>query len=176
MTLGVAADIFQRAHIVQPVRLLDQQDPDILRHGQQQLAEILRLLRPVGHGFQLAQLGHAIHQTRDTIAEQRTDIVHRRDGILNRVMQQTGDDRIAVEFLFGEDARDFDRMREIRIAGFAQLQSVGLHGKYVSAVQRAFIGTGIVAENTLYELILPHHAAMHPEAGGMPSNYRLQTC
>ena len=33
----------ERAHIVKPVGEFDQNDPDILGHGQQHLAEILRL-------------------------------------------------------------------------------------------------------------------------------------
>ena len=38
--------VFQRAHIVQPVGELDEQHADVAGDGDQQLAEILRLLRP----------------------------------------------------------------------------------------------------------------------------------
>ena len=45
--VGVLDEV-QRPHVVQPVGELDQQDADVLRHRQHQLAEILRLLGLVG--------------------------------------------------------------------------------------------------------------------------------
>ena len=39
--------VFQRAHVVEPVRELDEDDAQVAGHGQQHLAEVLGLLRAV---------------------------------------------------------------------------------------------------------------------------------
>jgi hypothetical protein len=46
---------------------------------------------------------------RDIGAEQLLDLLRRRERVLDRVVQQRGDDRLVVELQVGEDARDFDR-------------------------------------------------------------------
>ena len=63
------ADEMQRAHVVQPVGQLDQQHADVPAHRQDQLAEILRLLGAVRLQFQPGQLGDAIDQAGDFLAE-----------------------------------------------------------------------------------------------------------
>ena len=59
----------QRAHVVQPVGELDQQHADVAAHRQHELAEILRLLGAVGLQFEPGQLGDAIDQAGDFLAE-----------------------------------------------------------------------------------------------------------
>ncbi len=59
-----------RAHIVQPVGQLDDDDPHILRHSQQHLSDVLRLpLLTRGLIADLPQLGHAVHQQGDIAAK-----------------------------------------------------------------------------------------------------------
>ena len=125
--LVVALDEMQRAHVVQPVGELDQQHADVLGHREHELAEILRLLGLVRLHFDARQLGDAVDQPGDLGAEQPLDVVERRDRVLDRVVQQAGNDRGGVELHLREQARDLDRMREIRVARGAQLRAVRLH-------------------------------------------------
>jgi hypothetical protein len=55
-----ALDEAQRAHVVQAVGELHQQHADVVRHREQQLAEVLGLGRLRRLELQLVQLGHAV--------------------------------------------------------------------------------------------------------------------
>ena len=85
--LGILHEM-QRPHVVQTVGQLHQQHADVLRHGQHQLAEILRLLGLVRLQLDARQLGDAVDQARDLLAEQLLDLLERGVGILDRVVQQ----------------------------------------------------------------------------------------
>jgi hypothetical protein len=98
----------------------------------------------------------AIDQPRDLGPEQLLDIVERRERILDRIVQQAGDDRGTVELHAREDAGDRDGMREIRIARGAQLRAMRFRREDISAVQRVFIDIRIVGFDALDQLELAH--------------------
>jgi hypothetical protein len=50
------------------------------------------------------------------------DFLDRRQGILDRIVQQRGDDRRLIQLQLGHQARNFDRMAEIGIAAGALLR------------------------------------------------------
>ncbi len=77
-------------------------------------------------------------------------------------MQQGGRDRGIVELKVGEDRRDFERMREIRIAGGTLLLAVDLHGIHVCAIEQVLVDMGIVLAHPLDKVVLAHH----PLCGG----------
>ena len=80
--------VFQSAHVVQAVGQLDNNDADILRHGQQHFADILRLNLLLGGERDLAELGDAVDDHGDLIAEFLLDLVVGDIRILYDVMQQ----------------------------------------------------------------------------------------
>ncbi len=164
----------QRAHVVQPVRQLHQQDADVLRHGDDQLAEILRLARDIRLRLQLEarELGHAIHKSCDLRPEQPFDLFERGERVLDRVVQQSCDDRRAVEPVLGENAGDFDGMREIRVARGALLRAVHLHRKDVGAVERVLVYVGIVGADTFDQFVLPDHGALPARPRPGPARQR----
>ncbi len=102
-----ALDVMQRAHVVKPVGELHQQDADILRHGDDELAEILRLARDVGLRLQLEprELGDAVDQPRDLRPEQPLDLLDRGERVLDRVVQQCRDDRRRCRAGIGSECR-----------------------------------------------------------------------
>ena len=57
----------------------------------------------------------------------------------------------------GEDGRDFERMREIRIARGASLMPMLLHGIDIGPVEQRLVDVGLVALHALDKLILTHH-------------------
>ena len=90
-------------------------------------------------------------------SEQRVDFGAGRLGLRERVMQQGSYDGGIVELEIGEDRRDLERMREIGIAGGAGLRAVRLHGVDIGAVQKVFVGIGIVGPDAFDQVVLPHH-------------------
>ena len=149
--------VLQRAHVVQPVGELDQQHPHVLGDGEQELAQVLGLLGLARDEVELLELGEALDQVADVLAEQLVDLGAGRLGVLDGVVQQRGDDRRIVELEVGEDRGDLERMGEIRVAGGAQLLAMRLHGVHVGAVEQLLVGVRVVLADALDQLVLAHH-------------------
>lgn len=153
-------DEMQRPHVVQPVCKLDQQHTNIVRHREQELAEILGLLRTFGRELKARQLGHAVDEASDLRTEQLRQLVHRRAGIFHRVVQERRHDGRGIELQFRQDAGDFDRMGKIRIAAGTHLAAMLFHGIDIGAVDQGFVRLRIVAEHAIDELILTQHSTI----------------
>ena len=67
--------VLKRAHVVQPVGKLHQQHAHIARDGDQELPEILGLLRLLGGEVEPLDLGQAVNQRGDVRAEQLLDLL-----------------------------------------------------------------------------------------------------
>ena len=152
-------DVLKRAHVVQPVGELHQQHANVVGDRQHQLAEILRLLGALREQFQLRQLGHAVDEVGDLLAEIGLDVVVGGERVLDRVVQQRGDDGRHVELEIRQDRGDFQRMGEVRIARGAELLAVRLHGVDIRLVQQRLVGVGIVGLDAVDELGLAHQTA-----------------
>ncbi len=92
---------------MQAVGELYQQDADILGHGEDQLAEVFRLFRLVGIQLDLAELGNPLDQIGHLIAKQLADLRVGSLGVLNRVVEQCGNDRGSIKPHLGQDTGDF---------------------------------------------------------------------
>ena len=64
----------------------------------------------------LLELGEAVDQTADLLAEGLVDVRARDRRILDRVVQHGGDNGRVVDFQLGQNCGDFERMRKVRIA------------------------------------------------------------
>ena len=124
------------AHVVQPVGELDQQHPDVVGDRQQELAQVLGLLRLLGDEVELLELGEPFDQRADVLAEHLVDLGAGGGGILDGVVQQRRGDGGVVELEVGQDRRDFERMREVGVAGRALLLAMRLHGVDIGAVEQ----------------------------------------
>ena len=142
---------------MQPVGELDQQHAHVVGDRQQELAQVFRLLGFLGDEVELLQLGQALDQRADIVAEQLVDLGAGRLGVLDGVVQQRGGDGRVVELEIGQDRRDFERMREIGIARGALLLAMRLHGVDIGAVEQGLVGVRIVAPDPLDQVVLPHH-------------------
>ncbi len=87
----------QGAHVVQAVRQPDEDDPDIVDHRQENLAEALGLLFFQAGPGDLPQLGHAVHQPGDLLAEDLLYILHRHAGVFRDIVEQARGDGGGVE-------------------------------------------------------------------------------
>ena len=169
------ADEVQGAHVVQPVGELDQQHADVVRHREQQLAEVLGLLGVRGLQLELVELGDAVDQAGDLGAEQPLELGQRGAGVLDGIVQQRGRDRGAVQLPGGQDAGDLDRVREVGIARGPHLGAVRLHREHVGAVQQLLVGVRIVGLDPLDQLVLAHHRPARRGRGrGLARRRRLE--
>ena len=65
----------ERAHVVQPVGELHQQHADVVAEREQELAEVFRSPLVLRLRLDLAELGDAVHQPRDVLAEKLLDLL-----------------------------------------------------------------------------------------------------
>jgi len=72
-------------------------------------------------------------------------------------VQDAGGDGFIVELQIGQDAGDFDGVREIRVTRGAQLAAMRLHRKHISAVQQILVRIGIIGFDAFDKFILAEH-------------------
>src|SRR5476651_1343979 len=82
------------------------------------------------------------------------EISSRGVGVLDRVVQQAGDDRGGVELHLGQDAGHLDRMGEIGVARGAQLGAMLLQPVNVGAIEHVVVRLGIVGLHAFDEFKL----------------------
>src|SRR6266508_192546 len=144
----------ERPHVVGPVGELDEQDADVLRHRDDHLAEVLGLLLLLGvRGRELGELRDAVDEVRDLRAEQLGDLLLRREGVLDRVVEEPGDDGRFVELQLREDACDLERVDEVRLAGLAELTRVDLRAVDVGLLDEVEVGGGMVGRNPVEDVV-----------------------
>ena len=88
VVLALGRQRVERAHVVGAVGELDQDDADVARHGEDHLAEVLRLLLLAAAEADLADLGDAVDQLGDLVAEGGFDLVERGQRVLDGIVQQ----------------------------------------------------------------------------------------
>ena len=119
----------ERAHVVQAVGELDQDDPDVRGHRDHHLAVVLGLRLVARLERDPGQLGHAVDEAGDLLAEGLVDLVERRRRVLDRVVQQRRAQRRGVQAHARADLRDADRVGDEVLAGLAALVGVVLAGE-----------------------------------------------
>ena len=127
---------FQRAHVVQAVGEFDQHDAHVVHHGQNHLADVFGLARFGRHHVQAADFGDAFDEMRDFGAEALVDARDGKLGVFDDVVQQRGGKRRGVEPHVREDVRNFQQMREVRLAGTAELLAMALGGDFIGAADQ----------------------------------------
>ena len=124
-----------RAHVVQPVGELHQHYPDVLGHGDQHLADVLRLCLLLAVEGDLLQLGHAGHELADSGAKALLEVRDCQVGVLHGVVEDGGGQRVPVQLEVGEDPRHAERMLDEFLARQPVLVVVGTGGRVVGARQ-----------------------------------------
>ena len=121
---------------MQAVGELDQDDADVARHREQHLAEALGLRVLAARELDLVEFRHAVDHRRRPAAEPRLDLGARDRRVLHHVVQQRGGQPLGVEAPFRQDARDGERMRDVRLARLAELAAVGGLGELERALDQ----------------------------------------
>ena len=141
----------ERAHVVETVGELDQQDPDVARHGHDHLADVLGLLLLASLELDPLQLGQPVDDARDLLAELLLDLGHRDVGVLHRVVQQRGGDRRRVQVQVGQDRGDGDRMHDEVLAGEPLLALVRRLRDRVRSLDLLEVGLRVVTADVLQQ-------------------------
>jgi hypothetical protein len=142
---------------VQAIGELHQQHPHVVGDRKQQLAQVIGLGGLLGDENEPGELGQPLDQGADVGAESLVDLGAGCLGVLDRVVKQRRRDRRVVELEVGQDGGDFQRVRELGVAGGALLLAMRLHRIDVGPVQHGLVGVGVVALDPLDQLVLPHH-------------------
>jgi hypothetical protein len=135
----------ERAHVVQPVRELDQQDPDVAGHRDDHLANVLGLLVLPAPERQRIELGEAVHDARDLRPELGVELRDAHVGVLDGVVQERRLQGRGVQAEGGEDLGDRERVLDEVLARQALLPLVVLGREPVGALDLPQVRLGVVA-------------------------------
>ena len=111
----------ERAHVVHAVGELDHDDADVPHHGEEHLAKALRLRFLAILELDLIEFADAVDEFSDDFAEHRGDLRLGGRGVLDDVVQDRGNQRIAVQPQIGEDVGDRYGVRDVGLARDALL-------------------------------------------------------
>ena len=148
--LRIGIDVLQRAHIVQAIDELDEDDPNIVDHGEQHLAIGLGLACFAALEGEAVDFGDAVNQSGNRLSELLAHLVKSGGGIFQDVVQQTGCDGGVVHAQLGEQTGDLDAVLQERMAGFAQLAFVVATGEVIGSGDQLEVRL-IVAGGDFYE-------------------------
>ena len=105
LKLLLLTEVLDRAQVVQAVGELDQDDPQVFRHRDDQLAVVLRLRVLAALELDAGQLGHALDELCDLVPELGLHLVELDARVLDDVVEQRRGERRLVELEPGEDLR-----------------------------------------------------------------------
>ena len=136
--------VLERAHVVQAVGQLDQDDAHVRRHRQQHLAEVFRLRFDQALEFDFFELGQAVDEGGDRRAEAFDQLFLLDVLVFHHVVQQRGHDGLGVKLPVGADFGDRDRMDNVGFARLADLAEMHLVGKTICFLDLFQFGRGEV--------------------------------
>jgi hypothetical protein len=145
LALG-AIDRIHRAHVVQTVGELDEDDANVARHRQQHLAERLGLRFLARREAQLVELGQAVDQVGRRRAETLDQLGLGDAAVLHRVVHQRRHDGLRVELPLGAQAGDCDGVRDVRLARGPELSEMRLVGEAIGVANPPDVGDVEVVE------------------------------
>ena len=114
----------QRAHIVQAVGELNDNDPNILYHCQHHFAEIFGLRLGLGAEVDLGELADSVNQFGHFFTELLDQIFLQGWCVFDHIVQYCGNDAVGIHAHFAENSGHGDWMADIRLTGNATLPFV----------------------------------------------------
>ena len=141
--------IFQRPHVVEAVCELDYHYSDILRHREEYLSDILRLLFLLGVRGDLAQLCDAVNEHRNVLTEALFEVVERGGSVLYNVMEQSRANGIGVHAELEQYIRDCERVYDVVLTRRALLSLMSLRREFISGDNLAHVVLLVVLEYLL---------------------------
>ena len=142
--LLLLTEIFDRAHVVQPICELDQDHAHVLSHRNDHLPVVLGLGLLPALEADSRELRHPFDELHDVVAEGRSQLVDVRVGVFDHVVEQCGGDRLRVEVKLRADEGNTERMVDKRLARSPHLAPVGPQCLVVGAPDQLLVDTRVV--------------------------------
>jgi len=149
--------ILQSPHIVETISQLHQDYPDVVRHGKEHLAKVLRLAFLLGFEVDLADLRNTIDQIRNLGAEDSLKFFEGCKGIFQGIVQKPGGNGLDIKPQIGEDRGHFHGMDQVRLSRKTHLSLVNLGGKDIGLPDNIQISSWVVGEDFFKNVIEPDH-------------------
>ncbi len=144
--------VLHRPHVVEAVGDLDHDDADVLRHGDEHLAHVLHLLVLFAGVLDARELGDAFDEVRDRRAELLGDVLIGQRGVLDRIVQEGGDDAVLVrEPHFDAVLRRGDAVGHIGRALAPLLPAVGEDRAVVGRADAPGVHRRVHRKNTFFK-------------------------
>jgi hypothetical protein len=146
--LFLARDMAQGLHVVQPVGQFDQQNPDVRRHGQEEFADILRLVGEAAVELDIGDLGGALDDVGDIIAKGLAEFFLRFLevlGLFEHPVQEARAEGGNIKAHGGQDVGDHQGVVQIGAARKPMLARVKLLGKIMGLAEQDEVFLGHVA-------------------------------
>jgi hypothetical protein len=151
--LLLLAEILDLPQVVQSVGELDQDHAGVLGHRDDQLAIVLGLRLLAGLEVDTCQLGDALHELRDLVAELVAHVVDLGVGVLDDVVQQGGGNRLVVETQLRADLRCAPGVQHEVLAGAPLLPLVGARGEPERACDQVAVDLRVVGGDVRQQLV-----------------------
>ena len=129
----------QRAHVVQAVGELDDDDADVFGHRHDELAEALGLMLGLAVVFEFFQLGEAVHHVGNGLAEFGGELFFARAGVFKHVVQHAGAQALGVDMPFGQLLGHGHGVGDVGHAAVAELVLVGADAEIAGAVEQVLV-------------------------------------
>ncbi len=175
--LLLLAEVLDRAQVVHAVGEFDQDHADVLGHRDDQLPVVLRLRVLAALELNARQLGDALDQGRDLVAELRANLVDIGVRVLDDVVQQRSRERRLVQLQPGEDLRRPPRMVDELLSRGARLPRVRMRGEVECPGEQLAVGVRLVGldlgDQLLDKILMPleyRHEPSVPPAFGASSS------
>ena len=152
LVLAFGLQVLERAHVVEAIGELDEHHADVINHGEHHLAQVLCLRLFAGGEVDLADLGDALDDVRNLLAEFLANVNDGDRGVFDRVVEQPGGDGDRVHLHIGEDHRNFQRMHQVRLTRGAGLAFVVFQGVVVGLLDDGQVVLRTVFLDPLHQL------------------------
>ena len=153
LDLLLLAEIAERVHVVQAVAELDEDHADVGGHGDDHLAVVLGLLLLLRGEVHLGELGDAVDQHGDLVAELVLDPGERRARVFDDVVQQRRGDGDRVELELGGVEGGAHGVMDVGLAALAALPAVQDAGRHEGARDELAVGVRVVPRDGREEVV-----------------------
>jgi hypothetical protein len=162
--------ILQGPDIVDAIGQFDQNDSDVVGHGQQHFTDILRLPGLGAGKLKGAQLGDAGNNMQHLGPEHLENLFFGGMGVFDHIMEQSGRNADGIQFHVRQNAGHFEGMGEIGFARKTHLAVVDLRRKDVGAIHQTQIGIRTVLVNLINNVADPDHRRLRCRRNGSVSH------
>jgi len=114
---------------VEAVGEFDEDDADVVDHGEKHLADAFRLSLFARVEVKFGEFGDAIDALGDFGAEEFADFVDRDGGVFDGVVEEAGDEADRIHRHVAEDVSDFEGVGHVGLTGGAGLTGVVERGE-----------------------------------------------